>query len=183
MHADRKKNSFVEFYARRILQSKTVRKGEKRIVRDGGGKSPFVLFRVRISGDVRLRLPRSFRFMPKLDYRPTVIVLQHLLVGGQGHVLGIVLLPIMFSTKFAKCSAKESDSAAKIDNRVFFVERLRFTYLGSSIADLFFLNRLFFLYFVNLSQFLLQIYDNFNLVYYSNVEINNILYCIIRFHW
>lgn len=44
----------------------------------------------------------------KLDYRPTVIVLQHLLVGGQGHVLRIVLFPIMFSTKFAKHRARKN---------------------------------------------------------------------------
>lgn len=50
------------FLREEYIPGKTIRKGRKDAGGDGGGKSPFVLFRVRISGDVRLRLPRSFRF-------------------------------------------------------------------------------------------------------------------------
>lgn len=56
-------------FLRKVLRGgytpgKTIRKGRKGAGGggDGNGKSPFVLFRVRISDDVRLRLPRSFRF-------------------------------------------------------------------------------------------------------------------------
>lgn len=115
MHADRKKNSFVEFHVK-DTPGKIVRRGEKKVGRGGGG----IPFRSLSRTNFRRRTLTTSAIVSlhaKLDYRPALIVLQHQLVGGQGHVLRTVLLPIMFFTKFAKCCAKESDSAIKIDNR------------------------------------------------------------------
>lgn len=112
--------------ARRIhTLDKTIRKGRKGAGTVAGMRGWEIPFRSLPRTNFRRRTFTASAIVSlhaKLDYRPTVIVLQHLLVEGQRHVLRIVLFPnYVFHQVRKTLGAKEPDflTAIKIKPRWF----------------------------------------------------------------